>query len=245
MNRLLTIEMVPHYRGPELIYERGLGNAASVATINTAASAVGAATSLLPNKPVTVQSDFSKVANSVASVAGVVAAYTATLFPAGTVVAAVAGIVAAACVLLGKLFANSKSKAMAAERGQYETAIAQLQFENLELDKQYEQTYKAIADLRKTISSLGGFDGGLGLCLFKCKDEKKKLESTKAQYEVENKAFEDKSKALMQLVDEFNKLMREYTDLLQQSKTKDIALYVLIGAAVLGAGVVMYQTFKK
>lgn len=248
MKRPLIIEMVPQTRHGDVVYVNGLGTTASTTTavgnMNTAATAVNAVTSLLPDKPVTHQTDFSKVANTVGAVAGTVAAYAVYLYPVGTVVAAVAGIVAAACLLLGKLFANSKSKAMAAERAQYESAIAQLQFENVELDNQYSQTFNAVQQMRQMISGLNGVDG-LGLCLFNCKDEKAKLNTTKAEYEALQKQFDEKTKALMTLIDEFNKLMREYSSLLQTSQAKDVALYAILGVAVLGAGIAIMSGSKK
>lgn len=250
MNRLLTIEMVPRYRGKEVIYVQGLGavSAQAVTNINQASGLINTATSTLPTKPVTAQSDFSKVANSVATVAGVVAAVAVYIVPAGTVIAAVAGIVAAACVLLGKLFGQSKAKALAAERAQYETVTAQLQYENQQLDEQYAQTYDAIQQMRSLISGLGGLSGGgLGFCVFNCKKQREedRLRNAKAEYELQNKLFTEKTSALMKLVDEFNKLMREYNSLLQASQTKNTALYVLLGAAAIGAGIVIYQSAKK
>lgn len=255
MKRQLIIDYIPQRQGNEIVYVPGvvsslgaINTAATVNNVNAAASVINTATSALPTKPVTYQTDFSVVANKIASVAGTVAAVAVFIAPpAGTIIAAVAGIVAAACVLLGKLFANSKAKALAAERAQYEAATSQLQYENLQLDDQYVQTYNAIEKMRSLIAGLNGLDGGLGLCIFNCKkkEEEARLDNAKDQYELENKLFNEKTQALMKLVDEFNNLMREYNSLLNAKQGKDIALYVLLGAAVLGTGIAVFSATKK
>lgn len=249
MKRQLIIDMVPQTYGGDVVYVSGLGAVSTTVTnLQAVSSTLNAATGALPTKPVTYQTDFSKVANNIASIAGTVAAVAAVI-PGGQIVAVVAGVVAAACLLLGKLFGNSKAKALAAERAQYETAIAQLQYENLELDNQYTQTYNAVQQMRQMISGISGVDhgGGLGLCIFNCKknEEEAKLDAAKAEYNQLNQLFEEKSKALMHQVDEFNKLMREYNSLLQDSQTKDIALYAILGLAALGAGIAIFSSSKK
>lgn len=251
MKRPLVIDMVPQTRGGDVVYMRGFNgfgavSPTAVTNINAAASTLNAATSALPNKPVTYQTDFSKVAGNIAQVAGTVAAIAAVI-PGGQIVAAVAGVVTAACILLGKIFANSKAKAALAEAAQYDSVTAQLQYENLQLDDQYTQTYNAVQQMRSQVAGLSGVDGGLGLCIFNCKknEAEAQLANSKAEYELQNKLFTEKSGALMKLVDEFNNLMRQYNSLLNASQTKDYALYVLIGAAVLGTGIVVFSGSKK
>src|SRR5262245_49190874 len=123
-----TIQLYPVVINGRLTYVApGIGavTQAQVISVGTNVQAIAsAAASAVPNQPVTVQSDFSKTANVVATSAATVAAVAAVVPGIGTVVAVVAGVVAAAAALLGKIFANSKAKSYAAERGEWEKVNA-------------------------------------------------------------------------------------------------------------------------
>ena len=225
---------------------RGLGTvtAASVTTTATNVSnLVAAADAAIPNKPITVQSDFSKTANVVATGAATVAAVAAVIPGVGTVVAVVAGVVAGAAALLGKVFANSPAKAAAAERGQYDAATAQIKYENQQLDEQYIAASKAINDLKAAISSLSGvpcaegLSGFNGICLWNCKDEKAKLNTAKEVYEAAQKEQDNKTAILAQLLDEYNKLIKGLLELKSDKGIKDWILYALLGTIVIGGAV--------
>lgn len=210
-------DLTPTYINGELVFvEKGLGTVASVTTTANNITQVGmAVNNLVPNKPVNYQSDFSKVSNVVATGAATVAAVAAVLPPPGQLVAAVAGVVAVAATLLGKVFANSKAKAYAAERQQYEEAIASIKTENTQLDQSYAQTKSMIEQLKAQLRSVGlgcpdtMLDNGLGLCIINCKakKEKSKLEQAKEDYAYYTNLQQQKIVAMQNLLDEYNKLM--------------------------------------
>lgn len=230
----------------------GAVTAASVTTTATNVSnLVAAADAAIPTKPITVQSDFSKTANVVATGAATVAAVAAVLpiVPAAQVVAVVAGVVAGAAALLGRVFANSKAKAAAAERGQWEQATAEIKYENQQLDEQYIAATNAINQLKSTISSLSGVPfeaglSGLGLCLKNCKEEKAKLQSAKEQYETAVKEQNNKTAILASLLDEYNKLIKGLLDLKSDKSIKDWGLWLLLATIVIGGSIYAFKKSK-
>lgn len=246
MRKQTIIDVVPMNHNGKVIYMethlRGLG--ATTAFVNTASNitnVVNAANAAIPNQKVTVQSDFSKTANVVATGAAVVAAATVWFPPA----AIVAGIVSAAAALLGKIFANSKAKGYAAERGQWEQVNSQIKFENAELDKQYASLDNAIQQLKNGISSLSGLPiQGLGICWGNCKDEKEKLKSAQGENEALTLEQKNKTEIMISLLNEYNKLMKELINLKSDKSTKDWLLWILLGAVVVGGGVYVYTKSK-
>ncbi|MGL6121652.1 MAG: hypothetical protein ACRC1W_01185 [Shewanella sp.] len=252
----IIVDVVPYRVNGETIYRetdlRGLGVTQSFVNTTTNITNVTAAlAAAVPTKPITQQSDFSKTANVVATGAATVAAIAAVVPGIGTVVAVVAGVVAAAAALLGKVFANSKAKGYAAERGEYEKVNAQIKYENNELDKQYDELSRAINELKNAISSLNGpseMDSreqqicGLGLCLWKCKDEKKKLRSAKDEYETLKKEQENKTQIMALLLDEYNKLVKGLLELKSRKSTKDWLLWIFGSAVVIGG---VYYFIKR
>jgi hypothetical protein len=255
MNKAMIIDVIPHRINGEIIYMQtnlpGLGVTQSfVNTATNITNVTASAAAAVPTKPITQQSDFSKTANVVATGAATVAAIAAVVPGVGTVVAVVAGVVAAAAALLGKVFANSKAKGYAAERGEYEKVNAQIKYENNQLDKQYDDTSRAINELKMSISSLNGPSlmdsnqeiSGLGLCLWNCKDEKNKLQSSKAEYETLKKEQENKTQILASLLDEYNKLIKGLLELKSSKSTKDWLLWIFAGAVVVGG---VYYFTKK
>ncbi|HEY5746081.1 MAG TPA: hypothetical protein VIU12_08400 [Chryseolinea sp.] len=221
-----------------------VNTAATVSTVvNTASSVVNA----IPTKPVTVQSDFSKTANVVATGASVVAAATVWFPPA----AIVAGIVAAAAALLGKVFANSKAKSYAAERGEWDKVNADLRYENQQLDFQFIAANNAVQQLRDRVASLSGVApisnglGDLGICWGNCKDEKRKLQSAKEEYEVLTREQQNKTQIMASLLDEYNKLMKGLLELHSDKSSKDWIFWILAGAGALIGGILLFQNRKK
>lgn len=258
MRRQTISDVFPMNVNGETVYMetslRGFGavnTAAIVSTSTNIANIAAAASSAIPSKPVTIQSDFSKTANVVATGAATIAAAVSVFFPAGTVVAAVAGVVAAAAALLGKVFQNSKAKAFAAERGEYEKVNAEIKYENVQLDAQYDAAYQAINQMKAALSSLNGLSyddrnlNGLGLCLWNCKDEKAKLQSAKAEYETLVTQQNNKTKLLASLLDEYNKLLKAGFELKANKSTKDWLLWILLGTAALGGGYLLYAASKS
>ncbi|HMG94364.1 MAG TPA: hypothetical protein VK589_30095 [Chryseolinea sp.] len=253
MRRQTIIDVVPVNRNGEVIYMetdlRGLGAAQAPAVVNTATNitnVASAAAAAIPTKQVTAQSDFSKGAYVVATTASTIAAAAVVFFPAGTVVAAIAGVVAAAAALLGKIFANSKGKAYAAERGEYEKVNAELKYENYQLDLQYQQLYPAIQELKGIISSLNGIpdatlNGGLGLCLWDCKEEGAKLQTVKEEFDSLKAQQENKTNLIASLLDEYNKLLKAGFELKAQKSTKDWLLWIMLGVVVIGGGYYLYK----
>lgn len=251
MRRQAIIDVVPISRNGETVYIEtrlagfGVTQAQFVNTATNVTSVVSAAASAVPTKPVSVQSDFSKTTNVVATGAGTVAAVAALIPGIGTVVAVVAGVVAAAAILLGKIFGNSKSKQYAAERGEYEKVNAQIKYENTELDKQYDATARAIAELKSAIASLSGMPlngQGLGLCLKNCKEEKAKLQSAKDEYEVLQREQQNKTQLMASLLDEYNRLIKGLLQLKSDQKTKDYLTWILLAGALAAVG---YLTIKR
>jgi hypothetical protein len=220
-----------------------------VAAINQASSTIETVGAAIPNKPVTYQSDFSKVSNTVAVGATAVAAVTAVFVPVGTVIAAVAGIVAVAATVLGKVFKNSAAKKLAAERQEYEKVNADIKFENQQLDEQYASATVAINQLKAEVSALHGVphEPGLGLCLINCKKnaEQAKLNTAKDQYAVLFREQENKTKLMQDLLDEYNKLVASILVIKQQKANKDILWWILGGSAVLIGGYLLYDNRKK
>lgn len=258
-----TIDMVPMRRNGEIIYAdvresalKGLGT-----FVNTAANitqVTSAAAAAVPNKPVTAQSDFSKTANVVATGATVVAAVTVAIVPFGTVIAAVAGIVAAAAILLGKIFGNSKAKQYAAERAQWEQVNATIKYENEQLDNQYLQTVSAISDLKNKIDIVSGKKpqinglgnmgslGDLG-CIIGCrkKEEKAKLLSAQEENKLLVSEQSAKTTAMSQLLDEYNKMIKSLLELKSSASTNEWIIWILGGsAAMLTTYLVVKRTQK-
>jgi hypothetical protein len=248
-----TIDMVPTTRNGEIVYldarEKKPGLGAFVNTAANITSVTSAAAAAVPTKPVNYQSDFSKTANVVATGAGVVAAATGAIIPIGTIIAAVAGIVGAAAVLLGKIFANSKAKQYAAERGQWEQANAQIRYENEQLDNQYLQTVSAINALKDKIDISRGIKKaqGLGLCIIGCKKKEEKAKLMSAQEENAVLASEQKAKtdAMSSLLDEYNKLIKGLLELKESKSTNEWLIYILGGSALLLGGYYAYTKTKK
>lgn len=269
MKKPINIDVFPMSRNGEIVYvtvpdarrmNKNLGRlgdaaatASTVANLNSIANLAAAASAAVPTKPVTAQSDFSKTANVVATGAGTVAAVAAVFVPVGTVIAAVAGIVAVAAVLLGKVFANSKAKQLAAERGEYEAQTAQIKYENAQLDAQYQTTYAGIQQMRQALSSLNGL-GSLagyrqnemlsGLCLWNCKDEKAKLQTAKEQFETVQKEQDSKTQLMAALLTEYNKLLKAGLDLKAGADTNTYILWILGGVALAGAGYAIYSASR-
>lgn len=244
-------DLTPTYVNGELVFvQRGLGDAAStIATANSITAATSAASSLIPNKPVNYQSDFSKVSSVVATGAAAVASVAVFFVPAGPVVAAVAGVVAVAATLLGKVFANSKAKAYAAERKQYEEAINSIKSENFQLDESYAKTKTMVQDLKNLIKAkgLGCIDNdssdGLGICIIGCKAKKEKarLENTKDDYEYYSNLQQQKIVAMQNLLDEYNKLMAGVLKIQDTESTNQKLLLVGGGIAALAFIVALYK----
>lgn len=211
-------------------------------TVNTTLSV---ATSALPNKPVSQVSDFTKVAGTIGSIAAIVA-----IVPGiGWVAAAVCGIVAGVCALLGKIFAQSKAKKYAAERYEYDKLNSQLRYENEQLDLHYAQGAVAIQDLRKAFGQLSGSAplmlNGLGS---QASRQKELLQNAKNEFELLTTAQNQKTKLLMGIVDEFNKLMKSKFELKQTQSLNQWLGWTLAGAAILMGGYYTYQnrnTIKK
>lgn len=237
----------------EIIYVEtnlpGLGTVVTTAANITALT--NAAAAAVPNKPITYQSDFSKGANVVATAAGVVAAATVWFPPA----AIIAGVVGAAAALLGKIFANSKAKKYAAERGQFEQVNAQIKFENNELDRQYVITRSAVDQLRARVNTLSGIPStfinddyslnGLGS---KKSSEKNALENEKELNAALIKEQESKTKLMASLLDEYNKLMKALLSINETKSTNDWLLWILGGGALVVGAYYAYQnrtTIKK
>lgn len=259
MNRAIMIDAVPRNINGETIYvetdfytrdPRGLGVTQTqvVTTATNVANLTNAVSSAIPPQKVSVQSDFSKTTNVVATGAATVAAVAALVPGIGTVVAVVAGVVATAAALLGKIFANSKAKAYAAERGEYEKVNSQIRYEINELDKQFDVTFPAVEQLKSAISSLNGLGGSssslgaLGICWGDCKEEKARLASAKAEYDVLQKELTNKTTLMASLLDEYNKLIREIVNLKSDKSTRDWLAIILLGSAI---AAVAYFAFKK
>lgn len=253
-----TIDMVPMTRNGEIVYAdaRSVPSLGAVTVsqnfVNTASSVQNLATAaaaVVPTKPVSIQSDFSKVANVVATGAATVAAVAAVVPVIGTVVAVVAGVVAAAAALLGKIFFNSKAKQYEQERQQWELVNSQIKYENQQLDNQYLVTRQAIDDLKSRIAMIGGqgvsgLSGGLGVCIIGCKKKEEKAKLMSAQDENKVLVEEQKAKttAMASLLDEYNKLIKGLLELSQNKSTNEWIAWILGGTAVLLTG---YLVVKK
>lgn len=245
MQKRQIIDFVPVTRQGEIIYIPGRPalngfGAVTQVQLQQTTQALSAATSALPNKPMNYQSNFSKAASTI----GTVAALVAVIPGIGWVAAAVCGVIAGVCFLLGKLFGNSKAKKYAAERAQYDALNAQIRYENQQMDLQYVQADAAIRDLRNVIGELSGTPtlNGLGS---KASREKARLQSAKDEYDLLSKEQQTKSQLLMSTVDEFNKLMKNKFDLTQSKSINDSLGWILGGSAVVLGGFYAYQNRTK
>jgi len=225
---------------------------ALASNIASATNVLNAASSAIPQQNIVIQTDFSKVMNTVASLAATTAAVTACFFPAGTVVAIVAGVVAAAAALLGKIFARAKSKELDAQRAQWDALNAQLKTENADLDLKYENLKANMATFRKEVSNLTGIDftfgkdnsvQGLGFCIFNCKKKaaEQNLNTSKQQNESLKKAQTEKIALIQELLKEWDILTAAAINF--KNKGKQNAM--LITGFALAAGIGVYLVAKR
>lgn len=234
------------YRNRQGTYEAGLGAAftmppQTVANIQAATQVINSASGLIPQQSIQIQTEFSKVANTVASVAATVAAVAAVVPGVGTVVAVVAGVVAAAAALLGKIFSRARAKELDAERKQYDIVNAELRAQNADLDLKYENLKANMATMREEISKFTGIDftfgkdqssKGLGLCIFNCKKKaaEQQLNTAKDLYKTLSDAQATKIKLIQELLKEWDILTKAVIEL-RTKGTINTGLLVAIGLA--------------
>lgn len=236
------------YRNRQGTYEAGLGAAftmppATVANIQSATQLINSVSGVIPQQSVQIQTEFSKVANTVASVAATTAAI-AAMFPGpGTVIAVVAGIVAAAAALLGKIFSRARAKELDAERKEYDKVNAELRTQNAELDLKYENLKANIAVMREEVSKITGIDftfgkdqssKGLGLCIFNCKKKaaEQQLDTAKDLYKTLSDAQATKIKLIQELLNEWDIMTKAVIDLRTGG---NMNAGLLVGIGLLGA----------
>lgn len=227
---------------------------ALASNIASATNVINAASSAIPQQNIVIQTDFSKVMNTVASLAATTAAVTACFFPAGTIVAIVAGLVAAVCAILGKIFARAKSKELDAQRAQWDALNAQLRTENAELDSKYENLKANMTTFRAEVSKLTGVDftfgkdnsvKGLGFCVFNCKKKaaEQNLNTSKQQNASLKKANEEKIKLIQDLLKEWDVLTAAAISF--KNKGKKNAMMITGFALAAGIGIYMVASNRE